>query len=104
MQSTDQRTLVNTELSFESAAQTPRSCSALAGTPADLATVTKTVYSELEAIALSREIPAAVRLVADPRVRRVSRTSLLASEATQFSGLTRRAGYAESRRRRRVVT
>jgi hypothetical protein len=37
------------------------------------------VYLELEAIALSRDIPAAVRLVADPIVRRVSRNSLLTS-------------------------
>ena len=37
------------------------------------------VYVELEAIALSREIPAAVRLVVDPIVRRVSRNSLLIS-------------------------
>jgi hypothetical protein len=37
------------------------------------------VYIEFEAIALSREIPAAVRFVADPIVRRVSRASLLAS-------------------------
>jgi ABC-type transporter Mla MlaB component len=37
------------------------------------------VYVELEAIALSREIPAAVRLIADPIVRRVSRNSLLIS-------------------------
>lgn len=37
------------------------------------------VYLELEAIALSREIPVAVRLVADPIVRRVSRNSLLIS-------------------------
>ena len=37
------------------------------------------VYIELEAIALSREIPAALRFVADPSVRRVSRNSLLAS-------------------------
>jgi len=37
------------------------------------------VYVEFEAIALSREIPAALRFVADPIVRRVSRNSLLAS-------------------------
>ena len=37
------------------------------------------VYVELEAIALSREIPVAVRFVADPIVRRVSRNSLLTS-------------------------
>jgi hypothetical protein len=37
------------------------------------------VYIELEAIALSREIPAALRLVAEPIVRRVSRNSLVIS-------------------------
>ena len=37
------------------------------------------VYIELEAIALSREIPAALHFVADPIVRRMSRNSLLAA-------------------------
>ena len=37
------------------------------------------VYLEVEAIALSREIPGALRLVVDPIVRRVSRNSLLIS-------------------------
>jgi hypothetical protein len=37
------------------------------------------VYVEIEAMALSREIPMAVRLVADPIVRRVARNSLLTS-------------------------
>jgi ABC-type transporter Mla MlaB component len=37
------------------------------------------VYVELEAIALSRDIPAAVRFMAEPIVRRVSRNSLLTS-------------------------
>ena len=37
------------------------------------------VYVEMEAIALSREIPSAVRFVADPIVRRVSRNSMLTS-------------------------
>jgi hypothetical protein len=37
------------------------------------------VYVEFEAFALSREIPAAVRIIADPIVRRVSRNSLLIS-------------------------
>jgi hypothetical protein len=37
------------------------------------------VYVELEAIALSRDIPAALRFVADPIVRRLSRNSLLIS-------------------------
>ena len=35
------------------------------------------VYVEVEAMALSRDIPAALRLVAEPIVRRVSRDSLL---------------------------
>ena len=35
------------------------------------------VYVEVEAIALSRDIPAALRLVAEPIVRRVSRDALL---------------------------
>jgi hypothetical protein len=37
------------------------------------------VYIELEAIALSREVPTALRWFADPIVRRVSRSSLLTS-------------------------
>ena len=37
------------------------------------------VYVEIEAIALSRDIPAALRLVAAPIVRRISRNSLLMS-------------------------
>ncbi len=37
------------------------------------------VYIEMEAVALSREIPGAIHLVVDPIVRRVSRSSLLAS-------------------------
>ena len=37
------------------------------------------VYVELEALALSRDIPAAVRFAVDPVVRRVSRNSLLIS-------------------------
>jgi hypothetical protein len=37
------------------------------------------VYVELEAIALSRDIPAALHLVVDPIVRRVSRNSILTS-------------------------
>jgi hypothetical protein len=37
------------------------------------------VYVEIEAIALSRQIPAAVRFLVDPVVRRVSRDSLLTS-------------------------
>jgi hypothetical protein len=37
------------------------------------------VYVELEAVALSRDIPAALRFAVDPVVRRVSRNSLLTS-------------------------
>jgi hypothetical protein len=37
------------------------------------------VYVEMEAVALSREIPVAVRLVVDPIVRRVARNSILTS-------------------------
>ena len=37
------------------------------------------VYVEMETVALSREIPAMVRLVVDPIVRRVSRNSMLTS-------------------------
>jgi hypothetical protein len=37
------------------------------------------VYIELEAVALSRDIPAAVRVVADPIVRRLSRNALMTS-------------------------
>ncbi len=37
------------------------------------------VYVEMEAIALSREVPGAVRFVVDPIVRRVSRNSMLTS-------------------------
>ena len=37
------------------------------------------VYVEVEAIALSREIPGALRIVVDPIVRRVSRNSVLTS-------------------------
>jgi hypothetical protein len=37
------------------------------------------VYVEIEAVALSRQVPAAVRFLVDPIVRRVSRNSLLTS-------------------------
>ena len=37
------------------------------------------VYAELEALALSRDIPAALRLIVNPIVRRVSKDSLLTS-------------------------
>jgi len=61
------------------------------------------VYIEIEAMAQSREIPAALRFVADPTVRRVSRNSLLASlqqteEASRGSFVTvaRSAGVPAS--------
>lgn len=55
------------------------------------------VYIEIEAIALSRDIPAAVRWVVDPIVRRVSRTSLTTSlrqtrDAVGSSGQAAAAG------------
>ena len=55
------------------------------------------VYIELEAIALSRDIPAAVRFVADPIVRRVSRNSLLISlQQTQVAIIGRFSDVAKS--------
>jgi len=50
------------------------------------------VYVEMEAVALSRDIPGAVRLVVDPIVRRVSRNSILTSiqqteEAVRWNSL-----------------
>jgi hypothetical protein len=53
------------------------------------------VYVELEAIALSRDIPVAVRLVAAPIVRRISRNSLLIS--LQQTEQAVRGGVAVSR-------
>jgi hypothetical protein len=55
------------------------------------------VYIEIEAIALSRDIPAAVRWAVDPIVRRVSRTSLTTSlrqtrDAVGSSGQAAAAG------------
>jgi hypothetical protein len=58
------------------------------------------VYIELEAIALSRDIPFAVRLVADPIVRRVSRNSLITS-LQQTEQAVR--GSSSSMARNRVV-
>ena len=46
---------------------------------ASLVSHSATMESTLEAIALSRDIPAALRFVVDPIVRRVSRNSLLIS-------------------------
>lgn len=49
-------------------------------------------YLELEAIALSRDIPAAARLLVEPIVRRVSRNSLLISLEQTNTAVTARAG------------
>ncbi len=67
------------------------------------------VYIELEAIALSRDIPAAVHFVVDPIVRHVSRNSLLISlqqteqavngrfaDVARSAGVTASAGQAHS--------
>jgi hypothetical protein len=61
------------------------------------------VYIELEAIALSRDIPATLRLVVDPIVRRVSRSSLEQSlqqtaEAVRASATSRGAAITASSR------
>jgi hypothetical protein len=53
------------------------------------------VYIEMEAVALSREIPRTLRLVIDPLVRRVSRNSMLTSlqqtgEAVRRNSVTNR--------------
>ncbi len=53
------------------------------------------VYVEMETVALSREIPSAVRLVVDPIVRRVSRNSMLTSirqteEAVRWNSVAQR--------------
>jgi len=68
------------------------------------------VYLELDAIALSRDIPAAVRFVVDPLVRRVSRNSLLISlQQTQeavgrrFVEVARSAGVRASSEQVRSV-
>jgi len=55
------------------------------------------VYVEVEAVALSREVPAAMRFVVDPIVRRVSRNSMLTSlrqteEAVRMKHATSPAG------------
>ena len=54
------------------------------------------VYVELEAIALSRDVPAALRLVVDPIVRRVSR-SALATSLQQTADAVRASARAISR-------
>jgi hypothetical protein len=52
------------------------------------------VYVELEAMALSREIPMAVRFVADPIVRRVSRNSILLSLQQTEDAVRNREAFA----------
>ena len=52
------------------------------------------VYIELEAIALSRDIPVAVRWVVDPIVRRVSRNTLLISLQQMEEAVRSTAGTA----------
>jgi hypothetical protein len=57
------------------------------------------VYVELEAIALSRDVPAAARFFVDPIIRRVSRNSLLLSlQQTEHAALRVRlvAGHGQS--------
>ena len=57
------------------------------------------VYIELEAIALSRDIPAAVRFVVDPIVRGLSRSALLTSlKQTEEAVCGRSAEIAKSAR------
>jgi hypothetical protein len=65
------------------------------------------VYVELEAIALSRDIPATLRLVVDPIVRRVSRSSLATSlqqtaDAVRASATTTSRSSEGPRQDRRV--
>ena len=55
------------------------------------------VYVELEAIALSREVPMAARFFADPIVRRVSRNSMLISLQQTRDALRRDSGFTASR-------
>jgi hypothetical protein len=57
------------------------------------------VYLELEAIALSRDVPAAMRFVVDPIVRRVSRNSLLISlQQTEEAAGSKSANVASGTR------
>ena len=67
------------------------------------------VYIELEAIALSRDVPATLRFMVDPIVRRVSRSSLSTSlqqtaEAVQALSTTTTRSYDNSRQDRGAVT
>ena len=53
------------------------------------------VYIELEAIALSRDIPVALRWMVDPIVRRVSRNTLLISLQQMEEAVRSTAGTAK---------
>jgi hypothetical protein len=55
------------------------------------------VYVELEALALSRDIPAAFRWAVDPIVRRVSRNSLLTSLRQMEEAVQSKAGSGASK-------
>lgn len=55
------------------------------------------VYVELEAMALSRDIPAVMHLVVDPIVRRVSRNSLILSLQQTQAAVTRGVAVASAR-------
>jgi hypothetical protein len=55
------------------------------------------VYVELEAIGLSRDIPASVRWLVDPIVRRVSRSSLSTSLLQTENAVRDRAELAKSK-------
>ncbi len=62
------------------------------------------VYVELEAVALSRDVPAALRFVVDPIVRRISRNSLLLSlQQTEQAVGRRSAGVRASAEQARRV-
>jgi hypothetical protein len=52
------------------------------------------VYMELEAIALSRDIPAAIRWMADPIVRRVSKNALITSLRQTSEAVRSKEGLA----------
>ena len=54
------------------------------------------VYLEMETLALSRDIPSAVRFAVDPIVRRVSRNSMLTSMKQTEAAVRRRHAYASA--------
>jgi hypothetical protein len=60
------------------------------------------VYIELEAIALSREIPFAVRWVVDPIVRRVSKNSMVISLRQTEEAVRSKAGTTNGMARRSI--